>query len=179
MAVIYNMIVVAQDQATADTQRDLIAETGQNMLAGLKLKDYFKMLTSGIRPGVVQTKVNAAKASGTFAVGTMVANDTMTINGIVFTAVGTAASALSFSIGGTPTITAANAVAKINLDSTLDGMIIATSVTSVITIEALVPGELGNALTIANSANATASAARLAGGTNGDAERTHYYGSGA
>jgi hypothetical protein len=109
----------------------------------------------------------------------MVANDTMTINGIVFTAVGTAASALSFSIGGTPTITAANAVAKINLDSTLDGMIIATSVTSVITIEALVPGELGNALTIANSANATASAARLAGGTNGDAERTHYYGSGA
>jgi hypothetical protein len=56
-------------------------------------------------------------------------------------------------------------------------MIIATSSTSVITIEALLPGELGNAVTIANSANATASGARLTGGTNGDAERTHYFGS--
>lgn len=179
MATIYNMIVVAHDETATNTERDLIAETGYEMLAGLKLKDYFKMITSGIRPGVVQTKSAAVKASGTFTCATLVANDTLTINGIVFTAVGTAATALQFTIGGTPTISAANAVAKINSDTTLDGMIIATSATSVITITALIPGEIGNALTIANSANATASAARLASGTNGTQERTHYYGSGA
>jgi phage tail sheath gpL-like len=179
MATIFDMIVVAHDSATADAQRDLIAENGQNGLAGLKIKDYFKNITSGIRPGVVQTKVNLAKASGTFTVGTMVANDTITINGIVFTAVGTAATALQFTIGGDAPTTATNAAAKFNADTTLDGMVIASVSTSVITITALVPGELGNAVTIANSANATASGARLTGGTNGDVERTHYYGSGA
>jgi hypothetical protein len=109
----------------------------------------------------------------------MVANDTITINGIVFTAVGTAATALQFTIGGDAPTTATNAIAKFNADTTLDGMVIATAVTSVITITALVPGELGNAVTIANSANATASGARLTGGTNGDVERTHNYGSGS
>lgn len=177
MTTSYDLIVVARDQNTADAQRDLIAEAGAVMLAGLKLKDYFKMITSGIRPGTVQTKVNLAKASGTFTVGSMLANDTITINGIVFTAVGTAATALQFTIGGTAPETAVNAAAKFNADTTLDGMVIASVSTSVITIEALVPGELGNAVTIANSARATASGARLTGGTNGDAERTHNYGS--
>jgi hypothetical protein len=179
MATIYNMVVVAHDETSTNAQRDLIAETGYTMLAGLKLKDYVKSITSGIRPGVVQTKANMAKASGTFTVGTMVANDTITINGIVFTAVGTAATALQFTIGGDAPTTATNAIAKFNADTTLDGMVIATAVTSVITITALVPGELGNAVTIANSANATASGARLTGGTNGDVERTHNYGSGS
>lgn len=175
MATLFHMVVVEQDQATADAQRDLIAETGHTQLAGLKLKDFFKSITSGIRPAIVKTKAEMVKASGTLTLASVVANDTLTINGVGFTAKGTAAAATEFDVGGSDTITAANAVAKINADTTLDGMIIATSSTSVITVTALVAGELGNAVTIAIS-RGTASAARLAGGTNGTVERTHYYG---
>lgn len=175
MATLFHMVIVEQDQATADAQRDLIAENGYSMLAGLKLKDFFKAITSGMRPAVVKTKAEMVKASGTITLASIVANDTITISGVGFTAKGTAATALEFDVGVSDTATAANAVAKINADTTLDGMIIATSATSVITVTALVAGELGNAVTIGIS-RGTTSAARLSGGTNGAQERTHYYG---
>jgi hypothetical protein len=178
MATIYDMVVVAHDSASGDAQRDLIAETGYWMLAGLKLKDYFKSIVSGIRPGVVQTKVNMAKASGTISFSSFVATDTITVNGLVFTCVASNATGLlQFNVGGTDTLSAASAVTVLNAHTTLDGMIIATSASEVITITALIPGEIGNAMTTAISAHGSASGARLTGGTNGDVERTHYYGS--
>jgi len=177
MAVIYDMIVVAQDQATADAQRDVIAESGNQMLQGLKLKDFFKMLTSGIRPAIVQTKVNLAKASGTITLASFVQNDTITINGVGFTGKDSPAAAAEFQTGVSDTSTAASFASVANSNATLDGMVIVTSATTVITITALVPGELGNAVTTAISAHGTAAGARLTGGTNGDAERTHYFGS--
>jgi hypothetical protein len=177
MATIYDMVIVAHDETSANAQQDLIAETGYSMLAGLKLKDYFKRITSGIRPGVVQTKVNAVKASGTITFSSHANTNTTTINGITFTAVTSGATGNQYNIGADDTETAANAAAAYNANATLDGMIIATSDAEVVTITSLIPGEIGNALTLAISANGSVSAARLSGGTNGDVERTHYYGS--
>jgi len=177
MATIYNLIVTAQDSATADAQRDLIAESNNQMLAGLKIKDFFKTLISGIRPGSIQTKVNCAKASGTITLAAFVQNDTITINGVGFTGKDSPAAATEFQTGVSDTATAASFATVANTNATLDGMVIVTSATSVITITALVPGELGNAVTTAISAHGTAAGARLTGGTNGDAERQHYFGS--
>lgn len=178
MATIYDIVVVKHDSATADTQRDLIAETGYWMLAGLKLKDYFKQITSGIRPASVQTKVNCAYASGTITLSSFVATDTVTINGIVYTCVASGATgAFQFNVGGTDTLSAVAIVAAVNADASNNLMVVASSVGAVVTITAYLPGALGNAVTIAISAHGTASAARIAGGTNGDQERTHYYGS--
>lgn len=180
MATIYDVVVVAHDETSTNAQRDLIAESGQHMLAGLKLKDYFKMFTSGMRPAVVQTKVNAAKASGTITLASFVATDVVTVNGIAFTCKSSGASGLTeFNVGGDDTASAANIATVLNAHTTLDGMIIATSATTVVTITALLPGEIGNAVTLAISAHGSVSGARLSGGTNGDVERTHYYGSGA
>ena len=170
MATIYDMIVVAHDETSTNAQRDLIAEAGLQELAGLKLKDYFKMITSGIRPGTVQTKVNAVKATGTITLSSHVNTNTVTINGVVLTC-GTDYS------GADDTAKATSLAAAINANTTLDGMVVATSALGVVTLTALVPGELGNAVTLAISANGSVSAARMAGGTNGDVERTHYYGS--
>lgn len=180
MATIYDLVIVAHDSATADAQRDLIAETGNTPFAGLKLKDYFKMFTSGIRPAVIQCKVNAAKASGTITFSSIAAADVVTINGVAFTAKTSGAVGLTeFNIGADDTAAAANAAAVFNLHTTLDGMVVATSALGVVTITALVPGELGNGITTVISAHGTAGGARLTGGTNGDAETTHAYGSGA
>lgn len=181
MATIYDVVVVAHNETTANAQRDLIAETGYWMLAGLKLKDYFKMITSGIRPAVVQTKVNCVKASGTITFSSFANNDTFTVHTVVFTAKTSGATgAFQFNLGADDTAAAANAVTAINADTTLDGMVLASSALGVITVEALIPGEIGHGVTIAISAHGSVSGSgKLTSGTNGDAERTHYYGSGA
>lgn len=178
MATIYDKIIVAHDETSTNAQHDLIAETGYVMLAGLKIKRYFKNIVSGMRPATVYSKVNCAKASGTITLAAFVATDVITINGVAFTCKSSGASgATEFNVGGDDTASAVSAIAAFNAHTTLDGMVIATSATSVITITALEAGELGNAVTIAISAHGTASGARLTGGTNGDVERTHYYGS--
>jgi phage tail sheath gpL-like len=82
-----------------------------------------------------------------------------------------------YNVGGSDAVTADNLAAALNANTTLDGMIVATSGSGVVTLTALLPGELGNAVTLAISANGSVSAARMAGGTNGATERTHYYGS--
>lgn len=173
---IFNLIVVEHDETEANDLADLQAETGYVELAGLKLKNFIKMITSGIRPAVVQTKVNSVKATGTVTLSSHVATNTVTVNGITFTCVASGATGNQYNVGANDTETAANLAAALNANTTLDGMLIATAASGVVTLTALVPGELGNAVTLAISANGSVSAARMASGTNGT-EKTHYYGS--
>lgn len=171
MATIYQVLVLAHDAVSADVQRDLYAETGLNELAGLKLQDYIKKCVSGMQPTVVQTKINSVKSTGTVTLSAHVATNTVTINGVVLTA-GT-----DYAVGGTDTITATNLASAINANATLDGMVMATSDGAVVTLTSLIPGEIGNAVTLAISANGSVSGARMAGGTNGDVSTAHNFGS--
>jgi phage tail sheath gpL-like len=82
-----------------------------------------------------------------------------------------------YNVGADDTATAANLATALNANTTLDGMIVATSALGVVTLTALIPGELGNAVTLAISANGSVSAARMSGGTNGDTETSHNFGS--
>jgi phage tail sheath gpL-like len=177
MATIYQMLVVAQDETSTNVQRDLYAETGYKELAGLKIGNYLKNCISGAHPAVIQTKINAVKASGTITLSSHVATNTVTVNGIPFTCVASGATGNQYNVGADDTETAVNLAAALNANTTLDGMLVATSALGVVTVTALVPGELGNAITLAISANGSVSAARMAGGTNGDTETTHYFGS--
>lgn len=177
MATIYQMLVVAQDETQGNVERDLYAETGYKELAGLKIKDYFKNCLSGAHPAVIQTKINAVKATGTVTLSSHVATNTVTVNGVSFACVASGATGAQYNVGADDTETAVNLAAALNANSTLDGMVVATSALGVVTLTALVPGELGNAVTLAISANGSVSAARMAGGTNGTTETTHYFGS--
>jgi len=177
MATIYNQLVIAHDEVSFNDQQDLYAETGYKELAGLKLVDFMKKCVSGSHPAVIQTKINAAKASGTVTLSSHVATNTVTVNGIAFTCVASGATGNQYNVGASDTLTAVELAAALNANTTLDGMIVATSALGVVTVTALVPGELGNAITLAISANGSVSAARMAGGTNGDTETTHYFGS--
>lgn len=177
MATIYNQLVIAHDETSANDQRDLYAETGLQELAGLKLMDFMKKVVSGTHPASVLTRINSVKAAGTITLSSHVATNTVTVNGIAFTCMASGATGDQYNVGADDTATAVNLVAAINANTTLDGMIVATSALGVVTVTALVPGELGNAITLAISANGSVSAARMAGGTNGDTETTHYFGS--
>jgi phage tail sheath gpL-like len=177
MATIYQMLVLAHDETSANVQRDLYAETGYKELAGLKIKNYVNNCLAGAHPVTVQTKINAVKATGTITLSAHVATDTVTVNGITFTCVASGATGAQYNVGADDTETAAALAAALNANTTLDGMIVATSALGVVTLTALVPGELGNAVTLVISAHGSVSAARMAGGTNGDQETTHYFGS--
>ena len=179
MSTIYASLVITHDETSANDQRDLYAETGYKELAGLKIVDFMKKVVSGAHPASVLTRVNTVKASGTITLSSHVATDTVTVNGITFTCVASGATGNQYNVGGDDTATAVNLVAALNANTTLDGMIVATSALGVVTVTALVPGELGNGITLAISAHGSVSAARMAGGTNGDTETTHYFGSGS
>ena len=170
-------IVITHDELEVDMTRLLIAETGNRFLAGQKLMRYVRSLMGGSKSAKVALSVNAVKASGTITLSAHVANDTTTVNGIVFTCKTSGATGNEYNVGADDTATAVNLAAALNANTTLDGMIVATSALGVVTLTALVPGELGNAITLAISAHGSVSAARMAGGTNGAATATHYYGS--
>lgn len=177
MATIYNQLVITHDETSTNDQRDLYAETGYKELAGLKIIDFMKKVVSGAHPASVLTRINSVKATGTITLSSHVATDTVTVNGITFTCVASGATGNQYNVGGDDTATAVALAAVLNANTTLDGMIVATSALGVVTLTALVPGELGNAVTLAISAHGSVSAARMASGTNGDTETTHYFGS--
>jgi phage tail sheath gpL-like len=174
---IQSMIILDQPESSADMQALVHAETGNRFLAGKKLMNYLRSLMGGARQATVKVCVNAVKATGTITLSSHVATDTVTVNGITFTCVASGATGNQYNVGASDALTADALAAAINANTTLDGMVVATSASGVVTLTALFPGELGNGVTLAISAHGSVSAARMAGGTNSEAEKTHYYGS--
>lgn len=175
---ITNVITITIDETKANTDRDLMAETGLNELAGLKLKDYVKKITSGMAPAKVRTENNAVFASGTFELDTVVATDAIAIAGYTFTAVNSNDDETEFLVGQNDGETAENLAAKINARTQLRGIVTAEASGTTVTVTAARPGLIGNGITI-SSADATivASGTHLEGGDDGETDRTHYYGS--
>jgi phage tail sheath gpL-like len=122
--------------------------------------------------------VNAATATGTFTLDTVIATDAVVVNGVTLTAIASGANAAQFNVGADDDETAANLAATINASEDLATICTATSAAAVVTVSAAFPGTLGNAITIAsNDATITASGARLEGGDNGALTRDLYFGS--
>lgn len=137
-------------------------------------------------PGVVK-----ATRRGTITLSSFVTTDTLTVNGVVFTGKTTPAdgSKVEFAIGGSDTLTAANAAKVINdffgsdafavtsaaavLTFNNDGNLTlaasahATVASAIVVVNSIIPGTIGNLCTLAISAHGSVSAAALAGGTEG------------
>lgn len=115
-------------------------------------------------------------ATGTVTCAAAMALDTVTINGVVFTAVAGAAAADQFSIDGSDTADAAALAAAINASTNalIRYQVTASSSGTVCTITAAVPGVVGNCMTLAtsNGVRLAPSGARLAGGTGGNVTPT-------
>jgi hypothetical protein len=123
------------------------------------------VITLATSTGVASGDVTGVKATGTITfTGLPTANDTVTINGTVYTFKASAATATEITIGATATETASNTASKIDANETI---VDAVNVLGVVTISAANTGEYGNAYTLAESAaNTTVSGATLSGGVD-------------
>lgn len=142
-----------------------------------KVINFFRALNAGARSASVQSGVvdsgsgNALAASqtATFS-GAATANDTVTINGVVLTAVANVATPTNnqFRVGTDATTAAANLAAAVNASTTdaLSGVVKASSLAAVCTVTCLIPGVIGNSLAISKSSTAiTLGGATLANGS--------------
>ena len=114
--------------------------------------------------------IGAVSATGTFtiAAGNLSANDTVTIGGVAFTAKASGATGNQFNIGGSATATATNCAAAVNASSSCLGLVSASSALGVVTFTSIVPGIVGNQITLAKSAtNGSVSGANLTSGAEG------------
>jgi len=110
-------------------------------------------------------------ATGTVTLATALAADTVTINGLVYTAVaGVKANNTQFSIDGTDTVDAADLADSINNDTRQGTLadVTATSSVAVVTLTSTAPGTRGNAVTLvsSNGSRLAVSGATFAGGVD-------------
>lgn len=142
-----------------------------------RLGDWINAIGGGVHSGRFTVATTAVQATGTITLSSMVAGDTITINGTVFTAEVSGATGNQFNVGASDTATAINAAAAINGSATnnVSKNVSATSSAAVITITSLVPGYIGNMNTIAISAHGSVSGANLTGGSE-DANVVMYNG---
>lgn len=182
--VVLNVPGIAAANAAAGLERSPVAQ--QKYQAINRLQDILGGVSSGAFSGgspTMQISIDgsgsAAAASGTVTCASALAADTVTINGVVFTAVASGATGNQFNVGGTDTAAATSLAAAINGSATalIQNTVSATSALGVVTISAKVPGVAGNAYTLAssNGSRLAVSGARLTGGTNDSGSKTYTY----
>lgn len=115
--------------------------------------------------------IAGTKATGTITCAAAAVDDTVTVNGKVYTAKAVPVGNTQFSQAGTDTQDAASLVAAINAReaaaTTGGNTVTAANVAGVVTVTAVVDGTAGNALTLvsSNGTRLAVSGATLAGGT--------------
>lgn len=167
MATKFSLSVVA----SGDFKQPAIS--GARVLSTQRYSHFFRKLSSGnlgSTSGTVITYRNdLVFATGTVTLVSVANNDTVTINGVVWTAKTSGPTGNQWLVGVSNTADAAALVVAINASAAagITGVVTATSALGVVTLAAAQAGLIGNAITLASSSNTTlaVSAARLAGGT--------------
>lgn len=122
---------------------------------------------NGVHASRISVVTTAVQATGTITFSSIVADDTVTVNGVVYTAKVSPSGAHEFALGASDTAAAANFAAKLNADTDthITGVVTGSAASGVITLTSTVAGNIGNCITIAISAHGSVSGARLSGGT--------------
>lgn len=137
------------------------AGAGTKMLTAANLIDTMRQLASGGQdPLTLTARVTPVSASGTVTIASGTGAITAIINGV----------SIAITWATSDTVSAALLAAAINasVNALVAGFVTATSAAGVVTITAAEKGLQANAITLsATGTGATASVARLAGGTHG------------
>ena len=171
MAANINLKLSLRDSDTSTLSRDLQPEDNKMRYSVVqRLQMIVGRMATGNNPGSVEVSVSASsnQASGTVTAATVQAADTITINGVVLTAVASSPAANQFIATADNTETAVNIAAAINSSASalLSQQVSASSAGAVVTIRSLFDGAAGNQATLASSNNTrlAVSGARLSGG---------------
>lgn len=132
--------------------------------------DHVMGMAGGCRQGSLDIQVNGGTtgvaASGTLTLSSVVTTNTCVVAGVTLTAETSPSGAAQYAVGLTDAATAANLAACINANSSLAGVVTATSSSAVVTVTAAALGAIGNQIPLVGSTNIVASAAKLTGGVN-------------
>lgn len=168
------LVVTTQESAQAVKDKFLLA--AQSPVRALNnIARYLEQMVGGFTSSSTVVLTTAVAATGTVTFSSIANNDTVTINGRVYTAKTSGASGLQqFNIGGSDTAAATNLAAAINADTStlVKGVLTASAATTVVTVTAVTPGVAGNGLTLAISAHGSVSGSGLLTGGTSDAPVT-------
>lgn len=152
------------------------AKSGQHRRCLTNAGIYLKGLASGALLGTVDVYTDdtdpvAASIDVTLDFSAFTDGDTITIGGVTFTAKSSGATGDQFDIDTDDATTAENFKAAVNASSSINEIIAATRSAAVVTLTALLKGEIGNFLTVADSVSGgtpfSYTGSALAGGTGG------------
>lgn len=150
------------------------SDTTNRLLFVNTLQNYINEFASGNGSGTIRLDVASAavaQATGTVTCASVQAGDTVTINGVTFTAVSGTPAANEFDISGTDSAAATSLAAAIvaSVTALVSGYVTATADSAVVTVKSLYYGQAGNTHTLAssNGTRLAVSGARLTGGTGG------------
>lgn len=173
MAANLRLLLNLTDKDTATLQRDY-QRSGQPLKFSVlpELSKLLQSLPSGNLRGNCQVEKFALtnKATGTITLASVQAADTVTINGVVFTAVNGSPTGNQFDMSlASDTLVAADLVRSINASATalIPNYVVASSAAAVVTLTSAFLGLPGNLTTLAssNGSRLAVSGARLTGGT--------------
>ena len=153
------------DAALVKFEPEAVEPSGSVDSLGLAQAVYTPHVTKlGIDAGAPGTR-----AAETVTLNAVVATNTLTINGVTFTAVAGAPGANQFQVGADDNATAANLATAINTSASagIVGIVTALASTNTVTITAVVAGVLGNSIAVSGTAvRFTVPTATLQGGVN-------------
>lgn len=166
---IQTMTFVVQTNANYVTSRLLpITGTGGSSVIMKNITSFFEDIQRGVWKSNLTVIQGGVNATGTALFASVVATNTLVIGGVTLTAVASGATSVQFNVGSSDTETASNAVTAINALTTINKVVQATSSGATITITSLIPGTIGNLITLStNSAGTITVGASLSGGTDG------------
>jgi phage tail sheath gpL-like len=162
---------------SAQTTTDLLGvDSTNNVFSENGLRNLVEKFLDGEQLAYAKVSTNPIQSTGTVTFSSFVADDTVTINGVVFTGKVSPSTTSEFAIGSSNTECAANFAAKINASALahIVNVVTAASALAVVTLTAVQPGLAGNQYTLAISAHGSVSAARMASGTDGTEAAVNY-----
>ena len=147
------ILMSVPDSATTMTNILQLKAAPINQVDDENLDKLIGDMIDGSQRSYTKIATGLTQASATITLASMVATDTIIVNGVVFTAVASGATANQFNVGASDTITAANAAKAINASVTANvaGVVSASSALNVITVTAVQPGLQGNLNTMSIS----------------------------
>lgn len=156
---------IHSNEAIGTLQNILTDSSSRSRPFARKIINYFHALSAGAKSAAVfsgvvdESGVDPVSASlaGTFT-GAATAADTVTINGVVLTAVsnGSTPTNNQFKVGTDATSVAANLTAAImaSTSDALAGVVRASSALGVVTVTCLIGGVIGNSISVSESSSA-------------------------
>jgi len=140
---------------------------GSNMRVLKGLWYFLGQLVKGVWKSNTLVIQGGVYATGTATCASVIATDTIVIGGVTLTAVDSAPTSAQFVRSTTNATTATNLAAAINALTTLNKVVQASASGAVVTIVSLIPGTIGNLITLSATGGTITVGAALTGGTDG------------